>query len=51
VADNEEIGGADHNELVIALVAAVGTDVGMVAAEVEIELSEYGYETTLLRRF
>ena len=49
MADDKEIGGPDHNELVIALVAAVGADIGMVAAEVEIELSEYGYETILLR--
>ena len=49
MADDEQIGGPDHNELVIALVAAVGTDVTMVTAEVEIELSEYGYETVALR--
>jgi deoxycytidylate deaminase len=49
VTHDQDIGGHDHNELIIALVAAVGTDVGMVAAEVEIELSEYGYETILLR--
>jgi len=49
VAEDEEIGGPDHGELVIALVAAVGTDVAMVAKEVEIELDEYGYETILLR--
>jgi len=46
---DDEIGGPDHNELVIALVAAVGTDVGMIADEVAIELSEYGYESIRLR--
>lgn len=49
MTEEEDIGGPDHNELVIALVAAVGTDVGMVASEIEIELSEYGYETIHLR--
>lgn len=49
MAHDEEIGGPDHNELIVALVAAVGTDVGMLAAEVEIELSEFGYESILLR--
>jgi hypothetical protein len=43
------IGAPDQNELVIALVAAVGTDVGMVAEEIAIELSEYAYESELLR--
>ena len=45
----ETIGGPDHNELIIALVAAVGTDVGMVVEEVGIELSEYEYEAIPLR--
>jgi cytidine deaminase len=49
VAGGEEIGGPDHNELIIALVAAVGTDVGMVVEEVGIELSEYEYEAIPLR--
>jgi len=49
VADEDEIGAPDHNELVIALVAAVGTDVGMISAEVAIELNEYDYETIPLR--
>jgi deoxycytidylate deaminase len=49
VTEADDIGGPDHNELVIALVAAVGTDVGMVANEIEIELSEYRYETVHLR--
>ncbi len=43
------IGAPDQNELVIALVAAVGTDIGMVAEEIAIELSEYAYESELLR--
>ena len=49
VVEDEEIGGPDHNELIIAIVAAVGTDVGMVVEEVGIELSEYNYETIPLR--
>jgi cytidine deaminase len=44
-----EIGAPDQNELVIALVAAAGTDVGMVAEELRIELSEYSYECEVLR--
>lgn len=44
-----EIGAPDQNELIIALVAAVGTDVGMVADELAIELSEYAYDSELLR--
>lgn len=40
---------AEQCELVIALVAAVGTDVGMVSDEVSIELAEYGYEVHPLR--
>ena len=38
MVEEPEIGGPDQNELVIALVAAVGTDVGMVADELAIEL-------------
>lgn len=49
MAEEEEIGGLDHSELIIALVAAVGTDVGMIVDEVKIELSEYAYETIPLR--
>lgn len=49
MAVDQDIGGPDHNEVIIALVAAVGTDVGMVGSEVAIELSEYGYETIPLR--
>lgn len=45
----DEIGAPDQNELVIALVAAVGTDIGMVADEVAIALDEYGYQSELLR--
>lgn len=40
---------ADQTELFIALVAAVGTDVGMISEEVGIELAEYGYEVHPLR--
>ncbi|MCW3049806.1 MAG: hypothetical protein JWO74_4090 [Solirubrobacterales bacterium] len=40
MAEDAAIGAPDQNELVIALVAAVGTDVGMVAEELTIELSE-----------
>jgi len=36
-------------ELFIALVAAVGTDVGMIVDEVGIELAEYGYTVHTLR--
>jgi len=49
MADDASIGAPDQNELVIALVAAVGTDIGMVAEEIAIELSEYAYESELLR--
>jgi deoxycytidylate deaminase len=49
MTEDEEIGGPDQNELIIALVAAVGTDVGMVAAELAIALNEYAYQTELLR--
>jgi hypothetical protein len=40
---------ADQTELFIALVAAVGTDVGMVGEEVGVELAEYGYAVHPLR--
>jgi hypothetical protein len=43
------IGAPDQDELVIALVAAVGTDIGMVAEELGVELSEYAYDSELLR--
>lgn len=49
MAEDPEIGAPDQNELVIALVAAVGTDVGMVAEQLAIGLSEYAYESELLR--
>lgn len=49
MAEDDEIGAPDQNELVIALVAAVGTDVGMVAEELAIELSEYAYDSETLR--
>jgi deoxycytidylate deaminase len=49
VAHDDDIGGPDHNELVIALVAAVGTNVTMVVDELRIELSEYDYEVVSLR--
>ncbi len=48
--EDSGIGGPDQNELVIALVAAVGTDVGMVADELALELKDaYWYESELLR--
>src|SRR4051812_40713219 len=34
---------ADQTELFVALVAAVGIDVGMIASELETELREYDY--------
>jgi len=40
---------ADQSELFIALVAAVGTDVGLVADQVATQLDVYGYESELLR--
>jgi len=40
---------AKETELFIALVAALGTDVGMVGNELETQLSSYGYTTYLLR--
>jgi hypothetical protein len=49
MAEDSAIGAPDQNELFIALVAAVGTDIGMVAEEVAIELSEYAYDSDLLR--
>lgn len=49
MANDVAIGAPDQNELVIALVAAVGTDVGMVGEEIEIELSEYAYNSEHLR--
>jgi len=49
VAHDEEIGGPDANELIIALVAAVGTDVGMIVDQVRVSMSDYAYETIPLR--
>jgi deoxycytidylate deaminase len=49
MAADATIGAEDQNELVIALVAAVGTDVGMVAEELAIDLDEYSYQTERLR--
>lgn len=49
MAQDGSIGAVDQNELIIALVAAVGADVGMVAEELAIELSEYAYDSDLLR--
>jgi deoxycytidylate deaminase len=34
-----------HTELVVALVAAVGTDVGMVAEQVAVELTSFSYDS------
>jgi deoxycytidylate deaminase len=45
----DTLGLADQTELFIALVAAVGTDVGMVSEEVGVELAEYGYAVHPLR--
>jgi cytidine deaminase len=45
----DSVGLADQTELFIALVAAVGTDVGMIGEEVGIELAEYGYAVHPLR--
>jgi cytidine deaminase len=39
----------DQTELFIALVAAVGTDVGLVGDQLQAQLTEYGYTTDLLR--
>lgn len=41
--------GGDQNELVIALVAAVGTDIGMVGDQLAIQHDEYGYTYHQLR--
>ena len=49
MADEEAIGGPDANELIIALVAAIGTDIGMIVDQVRVTLSEYAYETIPLR--
>jgi deoxycytidylate deaminase len=40
---------ADHSELVIALAAAVGAEVGMVADQVATQLSKYGFDSEPLR--
>jgi cytidine deaminase len=40
---------ADQTELVVALVAAVGTDVGLVGDQVATQLDEYGYTSHPLR--
>jgi cytidine deaminase len=45
----DPVGLVDQTELFIALVAAVGTDVGMVSDEVAIELDEYAYKVHRLR--
>ena len=39
----------NSNELVIAIVAAVGTDIGLVVSQVGTRLGEYGYEGQNLR--
>ena len=39
----------DQTELVIALVAAVGTDIGIVSDQVATQLDEYGYTHQVLR--
>lgn len=39
----------DHSELVIALVAAVGTDVGMVGDQIATQLDGYSYTNEILR--
>lgn len=49
MAEDAPIGSPDQNELVIALVAAVGTDVDIVADELAVELSEFKYGSKLLR--
>jgi len=41
--------GAAQSELVIALVAAVGTGIGMVGDQVATQLDEYDYRTHVLR--
>lgn len=45
----DSMGLPDQTELFIALVAAVGADVGMIGEEVGIELAEYGYTVHPLR--
>lgn len=40
---------ADQGELIIALVAAVGTDVGLVGDQIATQLDEYGYQSQALR--
>jgi cytidine deaminase len=40
---------ADQTELVIALVAAVGTDIGLVSDQLATQLDEYGYTHQVLR--
>jgi deoxycytidylate deaminase len=49
MARDEEIGGPDATELIVALVAAVGTDLGMIVDQVRIVLNQYGFETIPLR--
>ena len=49
MAHDEEIGGPDANELIIALVAAVGIDVAMIVDQVRVALNHYSYETVPLR--
>jgi deoxycytidylate deaminase len=49
VPEDDEIGGPDANELVIAIVAAVGTDVAMIVDQIRVALDEYAYETIALR--
>jgi len=39
----------NSNELVVAIVAAVGTDIGLVVSQVGTRLTEYGYESQNLR--
>jgi hypothetical protein len=39
----------DQSELVIAVVAAVGTDVAMVTDRIATELDQYAYTTTTCR--
>lgn len=45
----DSMGLPDQTELFVALVAAVGTDVGMIGEEVSMELAEYGYTVHPLR--
>jgi cytidine deaminase len=46
---SDPLGLAEQTELFVALVAAVGTDVGMIGEEVAIELAEYAYKVHPLR--